>query len=189
MVRKNFIHINDYRLDSIKENKIIFDTNILVYLYYPELNNKSGVNVEIVNKIENILVDCKVKDIKIKIIVPVISEFYNLALNGAFNDYVVSNGITDKSFNRKKYRNTNEFKVANSDILTIIDGFCEEFEIEYFDFDYTATENKEVKLRSLDFTDLIISSYCEVKDVCLLTLDMDFRKTFQRDFKFSIISN
>lgn len=189
MGRKNFTHLSDYRLDSIKENKIIFDTNILVNLYYPELNNKSNVNTDIIKKIEDILEDCKIKDVKIKIIVPVISEFYNLALNVAFNNYVESNKITDRKFNKKKYRSTDDFKVANSNILKIIDTFCEEFEIEHFDFEYTSTENKEDKLSSLDFTDLIISSYCEKGDICLLTLDMDFRRTFRRDLKFSIISS
>ena len=190
MDQKYFTHLNDYNLRTINEKKIIFDTNVLVNLYHPEINKNNTINQNYISKIEDLLIDCKIKKIKIKIIIPVISEFYNLALNAAFEDYKISK-LKDEKFTKKDYRKTPEFKISNAGIIKIINDILlhQEFEVEHYNFEYEKIENKETLLSSLDFTDLIISKYCEEEDVCLVTLDSDFRKTFRRNLKFSIISN
>lgn len=190
MDQKYFTHLNDYNLSTINEKKIIFDTNVLVNLYHPEINKNSTINQNYISKIEDLLIDCKVKKIKIKVMIPIISEFYNLALNAAFEDYRISK-LKSEIFTKKDYRETPEFKISNAGIIKIIDDILSspEFEVEHYNFEYKKIKDKEKLLSSLDFTDLIISKYCEEEDVCLVTLDSDFRKTFRRDLKFSIISN
>ena len=71
----------------------------------------------------------------------------------------------------------------------MIDNFSQQFELEHYEFDYNKIQNKETVLSKLDFTDLIISKFCEEENACLVTLDRDFRNTFINDLKFSIISN
>ena len=90
---------------------------------------------------------------------------------------------------RKQFRKEPNFNIYNTGIISIIDNFSSQFKIEQYNFNYNNIVDKETKLLKLDFTDLIISTFCEEENACLVTLDKDFRKTFRRNLKFSIISN
>ena len=189
MEPKTFIHLNNYNFNKIKEKELIFDTNVLVNLYFFSWKEaKSEKNNKYLSILGDIVTDCKIFNKKIKILIPIISEYYNLAFKSAFEDYKNSKNLGEE-FTRKDYRNIDIFKDINKSIISTIDEFAFEFEIEHFNFQYLSVLDKEKLLLSLDFTDLIISKYCEEHDACLVTLDKDFRKTFVRDMKFTIISN
>lgn len=185
MAQKNFIKLSNYKKESIQEEIVVFDTNVLVDLFYPGNINKRTPNE--ITKLQDIYQDCLVSNKTILIIVPIISEFYNLAFNVALINYKKSNNI--KSFlDRKAYRNTQSFKNANINIINIIDNFSNQFKIKNFNFDYLKIIDKNKKLENLDFTDLIISDFCEKENACLITLDKDFKNVFSNNLKFSIIS-
>ena len=99
------------------------------------------------------------------------------------------NKANNSDLSRKKYRNSPYFVQVNQDIIKIIDSMFKEFELDNMEFDYINVVDKELKLQKLDFTDLIITDYCEKKEACLVTLDSDFRKVYNNSLKFSIISN
>ena len=184
MDQKTFTKLINYQKGSIKEYIVIFDTNVLVDLFYPgNINNRTEAEIE---KLEDIYEECLEKGKKIKIIIPIISEFYNLAFKVALDNH---NKANNSDLSRKKYRNSPYFVQVNQDIIKIIDSMFKEFELDNMEFDYINVVDKELKLQKLDFTDLIITDYCEKKEACLITLDSDFRKVFNVNLKFSIISN
>lgn len=185
MDQKIFTEISNYNQNTIQEEVVIFDTNILVDLFYPgNINRRTG---SVLNKIEEIYEDCINQNKKMKIIVPIISEFYNLAFNVAWKSYERNYNIRLRK--RKDFRNVSNFNRDNIDIINIIDSFSSQFILEQYNFDYNNIQDKENKLSKLDFTDLIISTFCEEQNACLVTLDKDFKNTFINDLKFSIISN
>lgn len=184
MGQKTFTEINNYRSGVIQENVVIFDTNILIDLFYPgNINRRSQ---QILNKLGDIYFDCLQQGKEIKIIIPIVSEFYNLAFKVALDNHNRNNGLRLK---RKQFRKEPNFNIYNTGIISIIDNFSSQFKIEQYNFNYNNIVDKETKLLKLDFTDLIISTFCEEENACLVTLDSDFRKTFRRNLKFSIISN
>ncbi|BBM39780.1 hypothetical protein JCM16775_p2005 (plasmid) [Leptotrichia hofstadii] len=61
MDQKYFTHLNNYDLRTINEKKVIFDTNVLVNLYHPEINKNNTINQNYISKIEDLLIDCKIK--------------------------------------------------------------------------------------------------------------------------------
>ncbi|MDY5795490.1 MAG: PIN domain-containing protein [Fusobacterium gastrosuis] len=185
MALKNFTELSSYIKESIQEKNVVFDTNVLVDLFYPgNINNRTSNEI---TKLQDIYQDCLENNKNIVIIVPIISEFYNLAVNVALKNYKKSNNI-NSFLNKKMYRNTQSFKNANMGIISIIDNFSTQFNIKNFNFDYLKIEDKNKKLENLDFTDLIISDFCEKENACLVTLDKDFKNVFLNDLKFSIIS-
>lgn len=186
MGQKNFIELKNYNnIDDIREKLVLFDTNVLIDLFFPgNINNRSSIDI---SKLQNIYQDCLENGKEIAIIIPIISEFYNLAFNKALKQYKVNNGI-HCFLDRKTYRNTQNFKTSNTGIISIIDNFSSQFEIKKIDFDYLRIPDKNKKLEQLDFTDLIISDFCEKENACLITLDKDFKNVFLNNLKFSIIS-
>ena len=184
MGQKTFTEINNYRSGIIQENVVIFDTNILIDLFYPgNINQRSQ---QILNKLDDIYIDCLQQGKEIKIIIPIVSEFYNLAFKVALDNYNRNNSLRLK---RKQFRKEPNFSTYNTGIISIIDNFASQFKIEQYKFDYNNIGDKETKLLKLDFTDLIISTFCEEENACLVTLDKDFKNTFINNLKFSIISN
>ena len=185
MEQKNFIELSKYTKGSINENSVIFDTNVLVDLFYPgNINQRTQKEL---SKLQDIYQDCLEENKKIYIIVPIISEFYNLAFNISLRNYKTNNNIQG-FFNRKMYRNTQSFKNTNIGIVGIIDNFSNQFEIKKINFDYLKITDRIQKLEKLDFTDLIISDFCEKENTCLVTLDKDFKNVFINNLKFSIVS-
>lgn len=185
MAQELFTKIKDYDTYTIRENVVVFDTNVLIDLFYPgNINNRPRW---ILDKLENIYFDCLQQRKKIKIIVPIISEFYNLAFNVALKNYERNHNI--KLRKRKNFRNVSNFNMYNNGIIDMIDNFSSQFILEQYNFDYNSIQDKQIKLSKLDFTDLIISIFCEEESACLVTLDKDFKNTFIDDLKFSIISN
>ena len=184
MVPKTFTEIKKYNKNTIKEKIVIFDTNILIDLFYPgNINNRPSW---ILKKLGEIYEDCMNQNKKIKVIVPIISEFYNLAFNVAWKNYNINYNMNLK---RKDFRKEPNFGIYNNGIINTIDNFSSQFILEQYNFDYNNIQDKEIKLSKLDFTDLIISTFCEEENACLITLDRDFKNTFINDLKFSIVSN
>ena len=184
MGQKNFTEIRNYSSNTIQEDIVIFDTNILIDLFYPgNINNRQSW---ILNKLEDIYLDCLSQNKSIKIIIPIVSEFYNFAFKVALDNYNSNNNV---NLSRKGFRKNPNFSIYNKGIINMIDNFSQQFELEHYEFDYNKIQNKETVLSKLDFTDLIISKFCEEENACLVTLDRDFRNTFINDLKFSIISN
>ena len=185
MEQKNFIELSKYVKGCIQEDSVVFDTNVLVDLFYPgNINQRSQDELL---KLQDIYQDCLEEDKKIYTIVPIISEFYNLAFNVSLKDYKRNYNIQG-FLKRKVYRNTQSFKVANIGIVGIINNFSNQFEIKNFNFEYLKVADKKKKLEQLDFIDLIISDFCEKEGICLITLDKDFKNVFINNLKFSIIS-
>lgn len=72
MEPKTFIHLNNYNFNKIKEKELIFDTNVLVNLYFFSWKEaKSEKNNKYLSILEDIVTDCKIFNKKIKILIPI----------------------------------------------------------------------------------------------------------------------
>lgn len=99
MEQKNFIELSKYTKGCIQEDSVVFDTNVLVDLFYPgNINQRSQDELL---KLQDIYQDCLEENKKIYTIVPIISEFYNLAFNVSLKDYKRNYNI--QGFLKKKY--------------------------------------------------------------------------------------
>lgn len=184
MEQKTILKLNKFDTNMLKNvKKVIFDTNILIDLFYPgNINNREE---HIVKKLEDIYTCCLENNISVYIIYPIISEFYNLGINVELKNY---NNNNKKNLSRKQFRKKDEFNIFLEKITGIIEGIYSTFNYTDFNFNYYEIQNIKQKLIKLDFTDLVISEFCEKENVCLITCDKDFKKTFHKFPKFNIIS-
>lgn len=145
----------------------IFDTNILLMLFYPMMNDRKNAAYE------NLY--AKIICAKSKIIISSlqISEFINQCIRFQFKLYVKSNGI-DIEF-KKEYRATEDYRekmqaileIVENDILSVCqmvdDGFSRMKKEQLFIYGF-----------SYDFNDAFISEVARINNAKIVTNDVDY---------------
>lgn len=154
-----------YRLQDVaklKGRNIFFDTNILIYLFWPTAQysfeqDYARVFNNLLKQGNNLFVDFLV-----------ISEIVNLVLR-------VEHRKNDSSLNFKNFRNSQDGATVLKDIYTIInDSILNRFNIVESTFNKHSIEGF-LTVDNLDFIDKAISTHCRNNSLVLLTNDKDFK--------------
>jgi len=155
-------------IEKLKDRDIFFDTNILLYLFWP---TQSHYYERTYSKIFNQLLKQK-NNLYIDFIV--ISEIINRVIRIEYENYLEDNYVPKNTIKFKEFRDGKTGKETLEDIFTIIDKkIFKFFEVTTKDFN-----KKEIKtffkVNSLDFSDKGIEKICIDNNYILLTNDSDF---------------
>lgn len=158
-------------VSSIRDKKIFFDANILIYLF--GYGTPTIANWE--NQYARLYSNLNKQNSKFIIDFIVISEFVNRAIKIEYKNYLASNNITEKDCKYKVYRNSKDGKDALNDIyLSVTDDILTQFEV--VEKSYSKDDLISMcSVDSLDFSDKAIAKICEDNQFILLTNDTDFK--------------
>lgn len=144
---------------------IMFDTNIMIDLFYPVNFSRRT------NPYEKVYMDIRKKGSRLIISSVQISEFINKCIRIRFDLYNVNN---DKNF-KKDYRNTDDYKNNMNAILEIINhDIIPNF--VFIDDGFTEMQNEKIFRygASYDFNDALIAEIAKKNNAYLVTQDGDF---------------
>lgn len=149
-------------LSDIHHSNILFDANVLIYIFYPLGKPIESQYSELYAKLleSNTLVPC--------VHLLIISEFVNRALRLEFSAYPQY-----KDF--KAFRKSEEGQKSQKLIYTITQKILKNFQLIHTDpkLDLLSLLN----IDSLDFTDKILVETCKTQGFTLLTNDLDFKES------------
>lgn len=156
------VRYSSKNLDTLTNRAFFFDTNVLIYLYYPT----TGWEVAQYSKLFS---DMLKKKVRMFVDPNVISEFINRVIR---IEYKNSRSVLDF----KKYRNSPDGQkvvIQAYDLVKLI--------VKQFDMDGQIISKEELKalltVDSLDFNDKLIENICLNKKYILVTNDLDFQKS------------
>lgn len=163
MKNKNKLLISSYV--PVADDKVIFDTNVLINIFYPINFSKKT------NQYEKLYVKLLEKSVKIFLSSIQISEFINRCIRFRFATYCDGRNLDFK----KQYRNTDDYREHMEGILDIINIDI----IDNFSFidDGFSTMNYDNIFKygfSYDFNDALISEIAKRENAYLITHDSDF---------------
>lgn len=168
-MKKKIVSVEEFIPE--KSQKIIFDTNILINLFYPinfSANNSLNKGCdELYSKILNKKSSLLITSIQL-------SEFINRCIRIEYNLYKEQCGRKKLDY-KKDYRSTNEYKEKMDGILDIVksdivsnfqfvdDGFSKMLKEEIFLYEF-----------SYDFNDALLFSIVKQQNAIFVTNDHDF---------------
>lgn len=152
---------------TIRNKKIFFDANILIYLYWATASEWDDKYAKIYDDIDdpsnNFIVDFIV-----------ISEFVNRAMRISYDIYLDEKGFDSKDISFKEYRNNQEGQEALQEVYTLVKEVLEYFEV--IESSYSKSKIEEMCTSDdLDISDKAIVEICKNNDFILLTNDSDFK--------------
>lgn len=149
-----------------KEDVFIFDTNILIKVFYPTM---SAVNSTPYIKLYEAI--CSSKS-KIFISSIQISEFINRCIRFQFDLYKLSHSEIIEF--KKDYRETDDYRKSMEAILEISKDILLQFEPICDNFDLMSLENLFLHSFSYDFNDAFIAELSRNYGAILVTDDKDY---------------
>lgn len=152
-----------------KDTKVLIDTNILIFVFYPLSTNSIKVN-----QYTNILEKLRENNSKLYMTSTVISEFINRWLRLDFEKNF-QNEERSKEF-KKDYRISHNYEKTIKQILKIIQKIYKNYNIENIEDGFSNFDiiNK-YKNTDIDFGDLLILHVAEENNLKILTDDKDLK--------------
>lgn len=150
------------------EDKIIFDTNILIYLFYPvDYNNTHHEYEDLYKKILKSKAHLIISSIQV-------SEFINKCIRLQFDLYKKEQ-VNSKMDFKKDYRSTEDYKNNMDAILEIMENDIMEH-FQFADDNFTAMQKEKLFLYaySYDFNDAFLVEFARIQNAILVTNDIDF---------------
>ncbi len=156
-------------LSKIKDRGILFDANILIYLFWPTGGQEfERIYSSLYNSILKLNAACYVNFI-------IISEVVNRAIKNDYKNYLWKTTQEEEDFPFKNFRNCVDGQEALADIYQIVESDI----LNRFQVAGKAINKAEImaflKVDNLDFSDKAIELICKDNDFVLLTNDGDFR--------------
>lgn len=161
-----------------KDDTFIFDTNVLIKIFYPALNSNAGSYVTFYEKILKAKSNLLISSIQL-------SEFVNRCIRFQFDLYKNSHNQIQRF--KEDYRNTEDYKTSMNAILEIIENDIFSSFIRINDnFDSLNPDNLLMHSFSYDFNDAIIAEISRFHKAFLVTDDRDYANYLT---KINIITN
>ncbi len=162
----NKLHIDNYNMNDTAD--LLLDTNILIQLFYPIMQNDYMKKYE---SLWNIIVHNK-KNVLLPAIQ--ISEFINCCIRFQFGLYKKECGNDNLDF-KKNYRNTDDYREKMNAILDIItNDIIPFFTIVNDEFKSMNFDTLFIYEFSYDFNDAILVQIAEHYKANIVTHDVDF---------------
>ncbi len=156
-------------VDSVKDRRIFFDTNILIFLFGTHTQDRYRQNLYA--KLYKMLLSPK-SLFYVDFIV--VSEFINRLSRVEYENYLNFHNLQRSEFSYKKYRNTDEGTTTIKGIYsTAIDDILNKFLITGKQFIRKDLESF-LQINDLDFSDKAIELVCKENNFVLFTDDRDF---------------
>ena len=156
-----------YKID--KTTKILIDTNILIFAFYPLNTNQDKVSMY-----TSILGKLKANNNQIFISSSVVSEFVNRWLRLDFEKNFQDDQKT--KYFKKDYRVSENYKKTITLILKTIKKIYNNYNISNIDDSYVEFDIFDrYKNIDIDFNDLILMHIAEKNDLKILTDDKDLK--------------
>ena len=160
------ISLNKYSLTD--NHCILFDTNILINLFYPLMNTSNYMR-------DYQLLWGKILKSKAKLILPAIqiSEFINRCIR--FQYALYKTDISSELDFKRDYRNTDDYRNKMKDILDIVkNDILTHFSVINDDFNNIDPEKLYIYGFSYDFNDAMLVGIAENNNADIITHDSDF---------------
>ena len=155
-------------LSKVRERKIFFDANVLISIFWPNLNLNhwskyyTSAFRYLLEQRNPIFIDFII-----------VSEVVNSVLRSEHRKYIFKYG----ELGYKKFRNRKEGIEISNDVFAILkDNIFTQFEIVGKGFSKADIDNLLV-VDTMDFNDKAIAAICKENNLVLLTNDYDFKGT------------
>lgn len=157
-------------LSKLRERKIFFDANVLIYIFWPNLNPNLNHWSKYYTLTFRYLLENR-NPIFIDFII--VSEVVNRVFKIKYDNYIKEN----KYLKFKEYSNNQDGRDTLSDVFAILkDDILTRIEIVGKGFSKADIDNLLV-VDTMGFNDKAIASICKENNFVLLTNDRDFKGT------------
>nr|WP_073290768.1 type II toxin-antitoxin system VapC family toxin [uncultured Anaerosporobacter sp.] len=166
-MEKNKIDIKKF--SPTKNDKFIFDTNVLINLFYP-LDFKNHTNTESYAKLWE---EINARNLKVLITSIQLSEFINRCIRFQYNLY--QEDINRQIEYKREYRETENYRECMTDILQVVeDQICKRF--DFIDDGFSKMDKKKIFVYgfSYDFNDALLVQVAKQNEAILVTDDADY---------------
>lgn len=172
----NIINICKYKAD--KDDIFIFDTNVLIKIFYPTMGSK---NTEAYISLYK---DIVAKKATVYLSSIQISEFVNRCIRFQFDLY--RNEHPEVVDFKNNYRETKDYRDSMEAVLEIVSDMLKSFVRVNDNFDTMEINNLLSHSFSYDFNDALIAELSRRYNACLVTDDKDYINFLE---KLKIITN
>lgn len=157
---------NTNDITKLGNREFFFDTNILLYLFYPtsgwEINAYSRLYLNLLNCKSKLLIDSHI-----------LSEFINCILRIEYENFKIATGSIIRF---KQYRDSVDGQNSTKRIFNLVKVILKQFVVEGNSFSNIKIDSL-LTVNSLDFNDKIIEKHCLDKGYVLVTNDTDFKNS------------
>lgn len=173
-MKNNRIHLDSYTPNT--SDKVLFDTNILIDLFYP-------LNFESTSDKYDILLQRLINEKSHLLITSIqISEFINRCIRFQYELYKTSIGNNSIEY-KKDYRSTDDYREKMNAILDIIkNDILAHF--EFIDDGFSNMQSDRIFIYgfSYDFNDALLAEIARKQNAILITKDADYAN-YGSDFR------
>lgn len=166
-MEKNKIDIKKFSPNE--DDKFIFDTNVLINLFYP-IDFKNHKDTECYAKLWE---DINDRNLTVLVTSIQISEFINRCIRFQYNLYMENNNKQIEY--KREYRETDNYRECMMDILQVVeDQICKRF--DFIDDGFSKMDKKKVFVYgfSYDFNDALLVQVAKQNEAILVTNDADY---------------
>lgn len=172
----NIINIGEYKAD--KGDIFIFDTNVLIKIFYPTMGTKNS------KAYITLYEDIVAKKATVYLSSIQVSEFVNRCIRFQFKLYKEEHPeVIDF---KGDYRETDDYKICMEAVLEIVSDMLNSFVRINDNFDAMEVENLLKHGFSYDFNDALIAELSRRYNACLVTDDKDYTNFLK---KLTIVTN
>ncbi len=171
--------ISPSNFEPIFSNKFFIDTNVWLYLIFP---NHSNINKKITGQYSNLYANILSKKCLIETSIIQISEIVNLILQLEFKEFKKKNSFYGDF---KQFRNSENSKLALQNAQILVNTITKTSTIRSGNLTPEEILNISNNIEKADFNDLCFAKHCSKENAILVTHDFDFNAL---DSKFKIVS-
>lgn len=175
---------------KIKVKKVAVDTNILYWFFYGNVIYARAYQKDIYPKFLEKLIDDK--DCAIYTTIYNICELFNIIEKNEYDLYLQANGLEEKGFSKKDYRNIKEERIKIKDTIELIYQQIKNcINIEGYNIEKEKMEEyiQCFEQHNYDMFDFTLVNYCKEKNInYILTDDVDFSSSQLVDYNVNIIT-
>ncbi|WP_124949632.1 type II toxin-antitoxin system VapC family toxin [Sulfuriferula thiophila] len=164
------LRLNAVDVASVKDRPLLFDTNILLYLFGSANTNS---NQSIIQTYSAMFGMCLKMGSRLCVDVLVLSEFINRFLRIQYDNHLTNARLDKKSLAFKQFRSSAEGMQAAHDIEAVVkDRILKQFQVVGKQFD--TADIAAISFANTDFNDALLIQICQENSCVLVTHDADF---------------
>jgi predicted nucleic acid-binding protein len=165
-MKSNIISIRDFKPKF--SEKFFLDTNVWMYLFYPQNSSISKKKIQEYSTLFEFIVD---RAFLIESNIVQISEIINLFVKLEFDDFKKKN---PSSLSLKDYRDSEEGNETRKKAEILVKSIARVATIRSGNLSDSDIQNIVSKINKADFNDICFAFHCNKEKATLLTHDFDF---------------
>lgn len=164
------LRLNTVDVASVKDRPLLFDTNILLYLFGSANTSSNQSTIQTYSIMFGL---CLQMESRLCVDVLVLSEFINRFLRIQYDNHLTNAQLEKKTLAFKQFRSSAEGIQAAQDIESIVkERILKQFQVVGKQFD--TVDIVAISFANTDFNDALLIQICQENSCVLVTHDADF---------------